>query len=176
MVSCRIAGLIVRWRNEPSQKRMHRKDVEKVAAHPDAFRIVRFAARRQIERFGSPGRNGGKAFLAFANLLPHGKSDIRIAALEISRAPVAIRDFYDGELFWVLHRNRAQADGVNQLKNCGVGADSQGQRQDCHKGESRAESKHSEAIAKVPPDCGHVRSPPVGVSDVANSKKSRMFW
>jgi len=49
------------------------------------------------------------------------------------------------------YRNTAEADGVNKLKNGGIGADPQGKRQYRDKRKPGTEAKHPKAITQILP-------------------------
>src|SRR5437773_2858941 len=75
------------------------------------------------------------------------------------------------QLLRVLDRNGAQADGVNELEDGGVGADSESEGQDGDEGEAGTETKKPQSMPKVAPERGH--SIPLAVSDDGRDRMSR---
>src|SRR2546429_6895822 len=72
---------------------------------------------------------------------------------------------------WVLGGNGTQADGVNELEDGGVGADSESKGEDGDEGEAGTEAKKPQSMAKVAPERGH--SIPLAVSDDRRDRMSR---
>ena len=71
----------------------------------------------------------------------------------------------------ILDGNGAQADGVNELEDGGIGADSESKGEDSDEGEARTEAKKPQSMAKVAPERGH--SIPLAVSDDRRDRMSR---
>ena len=64
---------------------------------------------------------------------------------------MAIRYAHGGQFFGILHGDSAKADGVDELKNGGIGPDAQGERQDRDQGKPWTEAKRPQAIPQVLP-------------------------
>ena len=165
------AGLIIPRTKQPSQNRLHAKDVKEIAADADSFRFADLAARGQIESLVGPDGQFGESFLALADLLPHGKGELGIPAGELAGTPVAVRNPDGPQLLGVLDRNGTQANGVNELEDRGVGPDTEGESQDGDDGKAGTEAKKPESMAKVAPERGHSISLPV--SDDGRGRMSR---
>ncbi len=99
--------------------------MKEVAADANALRFADLATCGQIESLVGPNGDFGKSFLTLADLLPHGKGKLGILAGELAGAPVAVCNPDGPQLLGVLDRNGAQADGVDELEDGGVGADTE---------------------------------------------------
>ena len=122
----------------PSERR-HAEALEEVAADPQSLRVARLAAGGQIEGRRAPREDVGERLLPIAHLLPQRVGQARAAAGELAGA--AADRFGDPDLRRARsasrHRQRAQADRVEQLEDRGVGADAERQRQDRDEREGR---------------------------------------
>src|SRR5205814_2619662 len=111
---------------------------------PEALRRPRLAARREIEAGAAPGEDVREDLLAIAHLLPQRVGEARRAARELSGAPADRRRDADlDELLGALHRQRADADGVEQLEDRGVGADAEREREDRDEREAGVEAQQA---------------------------------
>src|SRR2546426_12323291 len=90
--------------------------------------------------------------MVLPDLLPHWSRQLPIRGVSEAHAVVAAHDPHFGELFWLWDWQAAQPDGFEQLKDCRIRADSQGQREDANQRESRASAEQSGAVAQVPAD------------------------
>src|SRR5260370_492859 len=99
-----------------------------------------------------PDGDYGESLLALADLLPHGKCELGILARKLAGTPMAVRDPDGPQLLGVLDRNGAQADGVNELEDSGVGADAERKGEDGDDGKAGTEAKKTESVAKVLPE------------------------
>jgi len=52
----------------------------------------------------------------------------------------------------VLDRNSAEADGIDELEDGGIGTDAEGEGKDRDDGEAGTKAKKSESVAKVLPE------------------------
>src|SRR5205085_12642069 len=87
-----------------------------------------------------------------AHLLPERIGEARAPAGEIAGAAAdRIRDADFDELLGVFHRQRADAYRVEQLKDRGVGADAERERQNGHDGETRIETQQPRAVLEIAP-------------------------
>src|SRR5256884_4054513 len=86
--------LVIRRTKQSPKNRLDAKDVKEIAADADAFCFADLPARGQIEPLVGPNGNFGEAFLALADLLPHGKGELGILAGELAGAPVAVCEFH----------------------------------------------------------------------------------
>src|SRR5258708_30535018 len=122
--------MVIRRTEQPPQNRLDAKDVKEIAADANAFCFADLPARGQIEPLVGPNGNFGEAFLALADLLPHGKGELGILAGELAGAPVAVCDSNRPQLLRALDGDGGQADGVNELEDSGGGADSEMKKED----------------------------------------------
>jgi hypothetical protein len=76
--------------NHAAHQRLDSQCLEKVAAHPQALRISRLAARGQIESRVAPSEDAGKRLLMIADLLPLRIGKIRPTIGEVARAAVLV--------------------------------------------------------------------------------------
>src|SRR5258708_25972114 len=118
-----------------------------------------------------PIGNFGEALLELSEVLPHGKGELGILAGELAGAPVAVCDSNRPQLLRALDGNGAQADGVNELEDGGVGADSERKSEDGDEGKAGTEAKKPQSMAKIAPERGH--SIPLAVSDDGQDRMSR---
>ena len=125
---CRAAATVVLRVQKTTDHRRDAEGVEEVAAHPEATREPRLPAGGQVEAVSAPHERVRECFLAVANLLPQRVGEIRPPAGELAGpAAWSLRDTDFDQLLRILHRQRAQTHGVEQLKDGGVGADAEGQ-------------------------------------------------
>ena len=134
-------GLVILRTQQPPQNRLDAKDVKEIAADADAFCIADLSAGGQIEPLVGPDSDFGEAFLALADLLPHGKSELGILARKLPGTPVSVCNPDGSQLLRVLDRNGAQADGVDELEDGGVGADAESKGQDGDESEAWTKAK-----------------------------------
>ena len=76
----------------------------------------------------------------------------------VSASPQHIHNAYLGQLTWIFHRKRAQADSVEQLKDSRVSADSQRKGHDSDDRKTRIQAKCAKAVADILPQTGRKRS------------------
>src|SRR6266404_9768447 len=163
--------LVIFRTKQPPKNRLDPKDVKEIAADADAFCFADLAARGQIELLVGPHRDFGESFLAFTNLLPHGKGELGILARKLAGTPVAVRNPDGAQLLGVLDRNGAQADGINELEDGSVGSDTESEGEDGDESEAGTKAKKPQSMAKVAPERGH--SIPLAVSDDGRARMSR---
>ena len=106
-------------------------------------------ASRQIELLAAPDSNLRKALLTVPNVLPQWEGKLGILARKLAGTPMAVGNADGSQLLGVLDRNRAQANGVNELENGGVGADAKRKGKDGDDGKARTEAKKTKGVAKV---------------------------
>jgi len=92
------AGLVIGGGKEAPENGLDAKDIEEIAADPDALGIVGLAAGSEVELVVAPDREEGKGLLTLADLLPYGKSELGVIAAEIPRVPRAVGDADNGQL------------------------------------------------------------------------------
>src|SRR2546426_1483529 len=165
------ARLVIPRTKQPPQNRLHAKDVKEIAADADSFRFADLAARGQIESLVGPDGQFGESFLALADLLPHGKGELGVSARKLAGTPVAVCNPDGPQVLGVLDRNGTKTDGVDELEDGSVGADTEGESQDGDDGKAGTEAKKPESMAKVAPERGHSISLPV--SDDGRCRMSR---
>ncbi len=68
---------------------------------------------------------------------------------------MAVSDADGPQLLGIFDRDGAKANGINKLKDGGVGADAEGEGQDGDDGEAGAQAKKPKSVAKVAPEIGH---------------------
>jgi hypothetical protein len=145
--------------------------VKEIAADANALCLADLAAGGQIEPLVGPDSDFGEAFLALTDLLPHGKRELGVLAGKLAGTPMAVCNPDGSQLLGVLDRNGAQADGVDELKDGGIGTDTESEGEDGDEGETGTETKKPESMAKVAPKRCH--SIPLGVSDDRRGRMSR---
>ena len=128
---------------------LHAEHVEEVAADPEDVRRADFAAVRQVDLIRAPGEDSGKALLLGSDLFPLRIGGLRITAAEAAGAVFEVADFDDGELLGMLDGDGAQADGVEELEDGGVGSNAEGERKNRDQGEAGIEKQEAEAVAGV---------------------------
>jgi hypothetical protein len=122
--------------DQPPDSGRHAERLEEVARHPEAIHVLHFACRRQIEARIAKGNQRREGLLSRQQLLVLRQRDLPVATGVTAGAPVARQSHFD-ELMRGADRQRAQAQGVQQLEDRGVGANAQGERRDGGEGESR---------------------------------------
>ncbi len=146
------AGLVILRTKQPPKNRLDAENVKEIAADADTLCFADLSTRSQIESLVGPDGDFGESFLALADLLPHGKSELGILARKLAGTPMAVCDPDGPQLLGVLDWNSAQADGVNELEDSGVGADAEREGKDGDNGEAGTEAKKTESVAKVLPE------------------------
>jgi len=109
------------WRNA--------KYLEESAAHVQAFGITDLAAGGQIETGRAQRHHPAKGLLTLAYLIPERVRQLGTAARSPAAAQGALLKFHRHQFLWHAYRQGAQAHGVQHLKDGGVRADSQRERQ-----------------------------------------------
>ena len=104
--------------------------MKKIAADADAFCFADLAPAGQIEALVGPDGDFGESLLALANLLPHGKGELGILARKLPGTPMTVGNVDSAQLLGILDRNGAEANGVNELEDGGVGADAKRESKD----------------------------------------------
>ncbi len=79
--------LVILWSYKSPENRLDTQNVKEIAADANAFCVVDFPTGCQIEAGIAPNSDFRKTFLAFANLFPQRKCELRILAREIVRNP-----------------------------------------------------------------------------------------
>lgn len=124
------AGPVIRRREESSGSRLDAEDAEEIAAYVEAGHKMGVAARVTRKVRLSPPSDSGKSRMILAQILPDRIRNYRIAACKISARLVHIDDTDLRQLLWIPDRQRLQQDGVDQLKESGVGANTKRKRGD----------------------------------------------
>jgi hypothetical protein len=86
--------------------------------------------------------------LMIADLLEQGKGHIRWKAVD-AHAAVCILDADARELLRIRDRQRAQTDDIEEMKDRGVGADAERERQDGDECEDRAFPQRSHCVSEI---------------------------
>jgi hypothetical protein len=127
---------------------------KEVAADPQCLPRALLAALREIERHRSPGDDVAEDVLLFLDLQVERIRQLRPSARERPGSPVRRLDDADlGELFGPIDRQRAQADGVHQLEDRGVGAGAEREREDGDGSKRRIAAEKAGAVPQVLPEC-----------------------
>src|SRR5579864_7197263 len=121
----RTSARVIGGSEQAAGDRLDTQHAKKIAAHPQATSVARFAAGGQVEPGATPGKNAGESLLMIADLFPERVGQVRVAAGEVSLGPMAVGDPDHGEFLRILDRQGAQANGVDQLKDGGVSADAE---------------------------------------------------
>ena len=121
---------------QPSQFRPHLQHAKKIAAHPQAFRVTRFAAPPQVEPFRTPRGYLRKSLLLLFHFRPLRARKIALPRHRISNATLVIHANFR-QLLWRRHRQRPQQHRVQQLENRRIRSNSQCQRQNRHQRKRR---------------------------------------
>src|SRR6266567_6892907 len=90
--------------------------------------------------------------MVLPDLLPYRSRQLSIRGVSEAHPVVAAYDPHFGELVRVWNGQAAQPNGIEQLKDRRIRADSQGQREDANQRESRTSAQQAGAVAQVPPD------------------------
>src|SRR6266700_4023439 len=90
--------------------------------------------------------------MVLPDLLPYRSRQLSIRGVSEAHAVVAAYNPHFGEFVRVWDWQAAQPNGIEQLKDGCIRADSQGQREDANQRESRTSAEQSGAVAQVPPD------------------------
>src|SRR5437773_942278 len=101
---------------------LHRTADEKALSKPN------IAAGSEAETVTAPGENAGEHVLLVAEFFPDRIGQNRITTGLASPDAGAVGQLHDNELLRLLHRNGAQAERIDQLKNGRIRANSQGDR------------------------------------------------
>src|SRR6185437_915547 len=105
------------------------QDGKETAAYPKPVHIVGARSFTQTKCIRTPGESAGKDLLAVSKCLPKGIGHLRIIA-GVDAHAVSVCNAHFRQFLWIGHRQAAQTNGVEQLKNCRVGADPQRKRRD----------------------------------------------
>ena len=122
--------------------------LEEIAAHPQAAGPARVDAAPDHEPGVAPREHPGERLLVAGDQLPERIGGFRVDAFV---AAVGLRtvgtDFR--EVLSIVNRQEPQPDGVEQLKDGGVRADAERERQDRHGREDRTAAQEPQSIPQV---------------------------
>jgi hypothetical protein len=111
------------------------QEVEEIAAHEEALSVAGLAALGEIKLLRAPSHHPGKRSLMRAQTVPLRRCEGGAARGPPSRPFGVLREIEIRQFLRTAHRQRAQPDGVDQLKNSGVRPDPERERQHCHRRE-----------------------------------------
>jgi hypothetical protein len=123
----RTGALLVFGQNQAATPRLDSEHAEEVAADPDSVRSPQFATLPNSHIIRGPGEDTREGLLLSLDLLPDRPSQSSVTSGIQAHSAVAALDPYLRKLLRVLNRQAAQPDGVEQLKDGGIRADSQRQ-------------------------------------------------
>jgi hypothetical protein len=133
-------------------QRGHFQRLEKIAADPDALGIARLAAAGQVKSsLSRPSKHAGKNLLVSADLFPLCIGDVRVATMDAAGIPGAVDDSHAGKLLWIVHRESAQAQRIDELEDGGVCTGAKRQRKHGNSREAGIETQHPQTVASVLP-------------------------
>src|ERR1035438_6347635 len=145
----RAGALILRSQQTPAE-RPDAQHAKELAAYQNLVEVPHLAATADVALVRAPGECPREGLLFVSDQLPERARQLSILLIH-AHAAVTAYDFHFGEFLRVLDRQAAQADGVEQLKNGCVGADSQRQRDDSHGRESGTQARRAQAVAQILP-------------------------
>ena len=147
--------VVVGGGDQAADQRLDAEHVEKVSANEQRVREMGLAALTEVVAEGRPCGDLGESLLLGANAVPEDTGEVSVVRVEISAAAMGrIRDFDSGQLLWGLHRQGAQAHGIEQLEDGCVCADAQRERQDGNDGEAGIHAQQARPVAKIAPNAG----------------------
>src|SRR5436853_4286068 len=126
--------------------------MNKITPDADALCFAHLPAGGQIESLVGPDGDFGESLLTLADLLPHGKGELGILARKLPGTPMTVANADSAQLLGILDRNGAEANGVNELEDGGVGADAEGQGEDGNDGKTGTQAKKAKGVAKALPE------------------------
>jgi len=100
---------------------------EEVSVDEEAFGGAGFAAGGEVEGLGAPDGESGEGLLVGADAVELYGGENGAPGGPPPSSAGTFREVEVGEFFRLLNGEGAEPDGVNQLKNRGVGTDSEGQ-------------------------------------------------
>ena len=145
----RAPGTVVRRTQGASDERLHTKDVEELAARPEARRRTNLAAGRQVEAIHAPREDARERLLPRRDLAPDGIRDRRVPRLEAAARAGHVDDVNVDEAAGIRHRQRAQPYGVYNLEECGVRPDAQRQGHDGDDRKPGIPRKDTDRVARI---------------------------
>src|SRR5215469_794559 len=148
----RAPALIVSRRKYPSNERRHFESLEKIAARPHHLAHANFASARQVQALSAEGSDRAESLLLVPNLLPHWVRHPGIRPVEASRPPVTIGDAHKSQRLRIFHRQGAQPHRIDELKDCRIRADAQGQRKNRNCRKCFINAQQARAIANILPN------------------------
>src|SRR5580765_721037 len=141
--------MIVRGGKDATQQRRHTKSVEEITVYIETASAAGASAIGHVEARGIPDGHSGKCLLVIPDLLPDWIGEEGGTAARCSGAAFGIGHTDEHKLIWVFHRQAAQGHGVKQLKDGGVGADTEGERENGDGGKCRIQPQDAKSITKV---------------------------
>src|SRR5258708_30397630 len=146
------ARLVIFRIDEATENGLNAKGMKEIASNAKSFGEADFAPVCQVEFLASPGGDFRESFLALADLFPHREAELGVLTGKLAGTPVAIGDSNGAQLLGILDWSGAQADGINELEDGGVGANADGEGKDGNDGEAGTKAKKSESVTKVLPE------------------------
>jgi hypothetical protein len=98
-----------------------------------------------------PASHAGERLLIRAQRFPQWIGDVRVSSGVVPGGPSAVRDLDDRQIPGVRDRQRPHTERVDQLEDCGVGADAQRQREDGDCREPGTPQEDAGAVAEILP-------------------------
>src|SRR5437879_6258367 len=126
--------------------------MKEIAADTDTFCFADLPAGGQIESLVGPDGDFGEPLLALADLLPHGKGELGILARKLAGTPMTVGNADGTQLLGILDGNGAEANGVDELEDGGVGADAKRESKDRDDGKAGTKAKTTKGMAKALPE------------------------
>ena len=112
--------------------------------------MIRFAGVTEPAEIGLRGKYIGKRIGLFAQI-----NELRVGKREDSQCVALHLSGEDHDLFGRSHGQGPQQNPVHDAKNCGVGADAEGQREDHDHRQHGRLPEHPEGVTDVLPERGH---------------------
>ena len=112
-------------------------------------REVDFTTLREVEVAGAPGDEAAKGFGACADLIPQSGGEAGEAGGGPTGPHGAFGQVEIGQVLGVFDRESPQPDGVDQLEDSGVGADTEGEREYGCQGEGGVQAELAECETQV---------------------------
>ncbi len=135
--------------NQSTTVRLHAKAGEELPADGDAVGRSQFASLTDTRLTRAPREESGERLLMVAKLLPHRPRQLAVGGRVQAKAPVAPDDSDVDELRRIWNGQRAERQGVDQLKDCRVRTNAQRQREDRGDREGRCPGEVAEGVAEV---------------------------
>ena len=93
--------------------------------------------------------------LLVLQVFPDWTRQLRVSAVVDAKPAVAAGYPYGRKAIGILDRKLPQRHGVDELEDCGVGADAKSQREHGYSGEARRMQKGAQGIPKISSDAAH---------------------